>query len=339
MTMQAVVPAQRQKAAIIVQLLKSRGTDMSLSAMSDDAQVALTQALGRMGPVDRMTLSTVVSEFADALDDLALPSPRGMEGAMNSLGDKLSPSASARLTEEIARTNPDHNWTRLGELGNAELARIITAETSHIGALILSKLPVPQAAAVLGEIPGKRARRLAYMTARIDDMPAATVARIAHALAEAHCNAPEPSFAKPAVARVGDILNTTSRDRRDEVLEGLDSDDPDFAREVRATIFTFTLIPHRIEPLDVPKIIKGVDTVIMAEGLAGAIAAGGEDAEAAEYILSNMSSRMAQGLRDEIEEIGTISAEATEDAQSTIVAAIREAVDAGEIAFKMPAGT
>jgi flagellar motor switch protein FliG len=108
----------------------------------------------------------------------------------------------------------------------------------------------------------------------------------------------------------------------------LEEDDADFAEQVRKAIFTFANIPNRIDARDIPKILRNVEQPVLVVALAGAT---GALAPAAEFILANMSQRMAASLRDEGAALGKIKAKDAEEAMGAVVSAIREMESAGEI--------
>ena len=63
-----------------------------------------------------------------------------------------------------------------------------------------------------------------------------------------------------------------------------------------------------------------------------ALAAGAEaHPESTEFILNNMSKRMAESLRDEMAELGKIKAADGEDAMAAVIEAIRDLANAGTI--------
>ena len=70
---------------------------------------------------------------------------------------------------------------------------------------------------------------------------------------------------------------------------------------------------------------------MLITALAAAQALGEGFAAAAAHLLDNISQRMAQGLRDEIAERGTVRKVEGETAMSEVVAAIRAAADEGDI--------
>ena len=73
---------------------------------------------------------------------------------------------------------------------------------------------------------------------------------------------------------------------RDDMLSGLEETDAGFAEQVRRAIFTFENIPDRIEPRDIPKILREVDQAQIVNALAAAKANGQDNIS--EFILTNL---------------------------------------------------
>jgi flagellar motor switch protein FliG len=108
-----------------------------------------------------------------------------------------------------------------------------------------------------------------------------------------------------------------------------------FAKLVQRAIFTFVHIPSRINPRDVPKVTRIVDQPVMVTALAAA-ATSPELTATANFILSNMSQRMAQSLREEIQERGKVTEKDGESAQSAVISGIRALVSTGELVLTQP---
>ena len=122
---------------------------------------------------------------------------------------------------------------------------------------------------------------------------------------------------------------------RDDVLIGLDETDAGFASLVRRAIFTFENIPDRIEPRDIPKVLREVDQAQVVIALTAAKADGHE--AVAEFILSNLSGRMSDSIREEIEEAGVVKPKIGEAAMGEIIGAIRKLEASGDIELIQPA--
>lgn len=325
-----------RKAAMMVQYLLRDGQDLPLSKLSEETQLRLTRELGALHVVDRDTLDSVAREFAEELGNVALPVPGSVEGALAALDGKISPTAAARLRAETANTQGADPWAQLLALGQDKIAHILQTESTEVGAILLSKLPTGKAAEILGVIPGELARRVAYAVSRTAAVLPDAVDRIGRALSQQYCGGTAPAFVQPPSQRVGAILNSSGAQTRDQVLEGLGSEDPDFADSVRKAIFTFLDIPARLAAPDIPKILRDVPGGDLVTALAAAEAAGGPAAAVAEFLLGNMSQRMAGNLREEMAETGKIKSSEGEAAQAVIVTAIRAAADGGQITLIAP---
>ena len=127
---------------------------------------------------------------------------------------------------------------------------------------------------------------------------------------------------------MGAILNLSPAVTRDTVLAGLDDDDAEFAGRVRKAIFTWANIPRRIDLRDVPRIVREVDAMTITRALAGAA---GDNAPTVAFLLSGLSSRLADSMREEMETIGKVTAKDAEEAMNAVVAAIRRMEQAGEL--------
>lgn len=328
---------RRRKAAMVLQMLLSDGQKLSLTSLPEDVQLNLTRELASLRLIDRDTLYAVATEFADDLERVGLAAPGSVESTLKALADQISPDTAARLKSEAAGGGgAQEAWNQIIGLECKELVTIMNRESTEVAAVVLSKLPVAKAAELLGMLPGEMARRITFAVSQTASIRPDAVRRIGIAIATAHGARPIPAFSNPPVQRVGAILNSSLAATRDNVLEGLGTDDPDFADAVRKAIFTFPDIPARVAKVDIPKVVRAVDNDVLVTGLTFALAAGGRDAEAGEYILSNMSQRMADGLREEIGERGRVRKVDGEGALGTVVAAIRTAVDGGEISLIVP---
>lgn len=323
----------RRKAAIIVQMCLAEGVKPPVDLLPEDLQIELTRELGDLSLVDRQTLLTVAEEFANDLECVGLAPPTGLDAALAAMGSHLSPAALTRLRTEAARNRGLDPWAAVLALEPPAIASILRAESVEVAAVLLSKLPVSKAATTLGLLPGDTARRIAHAISRTANILPETVARIGRALAADYCGIPVPAFSHPPVERLGAILNEAQQTTRDDLLDGLVEIDPTFAESVRRAIFTFRHIPHRVRPVDIPKVLRGVDQPKLITALVAANTAGGEERASAEYILANISQRLAQTLREEMGERGRIKRQDGEEAMSAVISAIRSAEQSGEISL------
>lgn len=323
----------RQKAAIIVRLLLNDGGTAPIMSLPDHMQAALTEQIGTMRSVDRHTLRAVVEEFITLLESVGLSFPGGIDGALKMLNGQISPTAASKLRRLAGASAKADPWDRIAALEPEKLLPVLGEESVEICAVMLSKLAVSRAAELLGKLPGDRARRIAYAVSQTGDIDPETVRQIGLSLVTQLEAQPVRAFEADPVERVGAILNFSPSVTRDDVLQGLSETDEAFASQVRRAIFTFANIPDRIEGRDISKVIRGVDQVTLVTALAGAKAE--EDAKSAEFILANMSQRMAASLREEIAERSAVKDKDAEAAMTEVIIAIRGLETAGELVLKV----
>lgn len=322
---------RRAKAAIVVQFLLNEGAEVPLSSLPDDLQSELTQQLGRMRYVDRETLNTVIQEFADELDSVGMSFPGDMAGALSALDGKISPRTAARLRKEAGVRQTGDPWERINKLEEDRLAELVGGESTEIAAVMMSMIETSKAAKILARLPGDRARRISYAISMTGGVSPEAVDRIGLSLAAQLDAEPAKAFEKKPDQRVGAILNYANSAKRDELLEGLEETDKDFAEAVRKAIFTFANISERLKKIDVPKIARDVPAETLTMAIAAARTEG--DMKSVEFLLENMSKRMAGSLREDAAGL-SVNARKGELAMNQVVSAIRDLVATGEVELR-----
>ncbi|MFP7672892.1 flagellar motor switch protein FliG [Marivita sp. S0852] len=330
----AAALTRRAKAAIIVQFILKEGADVPLTSLPEDLQMQLTQLLGEMRYIDRTTMNAVIEEFAQELDSIGLSFPGDIAGALSALDGKISDQTAARLRKEAGVRQIGDPWQRIAALPKDRLQSLVNSESVQVAAVLVSKLDVSKAADLLSSLPGDVARRIAYAMSMTDAVTPDAVDRIGLSLATQLDAEPAKAFRSEPSKRVGAILNFSRAAKRDELLTALDEEDQVFAEEVRKSIFTFAHIPERMAAIDAPKITRDVEQDTLAQAIAGAVT--DADKQTCDFILSNISTRMADSLREAAADMGEVKPKQAEAAMSTIIRAVRDLSDSGEISLTMP---
>lgn len=321
---------KRAKAAVIVRLLLNEGADIPLEDLPDDLQAALTQQMGTMRLIDRDTLQATVAEFAEELEGLGLTFPKGIAGALTALDGRISEQTAKRLRKEAGVRQAGDPWDRLRSEDLDSLQRLAESESVEVAAVMLSKLDTGMAAKLLGQLPGPLARRIIYAVSQTNDIRPDAVDRIGLALAAQLDAKPVLAFEEGPIERVGEILNVSTAVTRDDVLTGLDETDAEFAQAVRKALFTFAHIPVRIDPREASKVTRAVEQNVLVTALSYALK-DEKMATAADFLLTNMSTRLADTLRETIAEGGAPTLKDGEEALTALVIAARDLAERGEI--------
>ncbi|WP_420863788.1 flagellar motor switch protein FliG [Algirhabdus cladophorae] len=323
------VLTQKQKAAVIVQLLLVNGADLDLAEMPDSMQEDLTFQLASLRRVDGATLHQVVEEFVLEFEAGGLTFPNGLPGALDALDGKIAAATAHRMRKNNNLPPPGDPWDRIAGLESEVLAEMLLEESVEVAAVVLSKIKVSKAAELLGHLPGETARRITYAVSQTGAVTPAAVERIGRSIEEQLDAIPVQAFDSGPVERIGAILNSSASDTREEVLTGLDETDKDFSDLVRKAIFTFANIATRLEARDIPKIVKVLDQDVLCT----ALAAGHQtnNVTSAEFILENMSKRMAEQLREDMAAKPKLKPADADGAMNEVVGVVRQLEADGEI--------
>lgn len=319
-----------QKAAIIVRLLLAEGLDAPVSALPHDLQSQLTQTLGSMRLVDRATMCAVVEEFVEMLEQVGLSFPDGLEGALSLLDGKLDARATQTLRALSRGQGENDPWIVVDRAEIADLLHLLTQESQLVGAVMLSKISTDKAAQILMKLPAEDAQALAINLSRTEDILPETVARIGATLAEQLGAKPSRAFTAPPSRRMGEILNVSPATLRDQLLRDVERADQGYAVGIRKALFTFQDIPARLGARDVPTVMREASTEDLMLVMA---AKQPEDQPTIDFLLENMSKRMADTLREDAVAMPPPANDAYDAAALRLAATVRRLAEAGTISL------
>ena len=319
-----------QKAAVIVHLLLREGADPGVARLSSALQRRLAKTLSSVGQVDKRALAAVASEFASQLDGENLLFPKDLRGAIRALDGVLSPNVVSDLASEMTGGTVDEiansSWDALAAMDVDSLTALLRNESPEVIAIALSKLKPVRAAAVMQRMDPDKAIAISIAFASTTDVPTDTVSRIGLSLSGSSSVTVPKAFVGDPAERVGAILNAATSSDRARVLDALDETMPPFAARVRSAVFSWENIPDRMDPRDVPRILREIenDTIMKACNA-------NPNEKVAAFLLSSISKRLAAQMREQMEEGDRPKGQDVEEARIAIAAAIRAMEERGEL--------
>ncbi|HEY8349984.1 MAG TPA: flagellar motor switch protein FliG [Clostridia bacterium] len=234
--------------------------------------------------------------------------------------NKLTVSLQVRPFEFVRKADP------------SQLLNFIQKEHPQTIALILAYLKPQQAAVVLASLPQDKqadvARRIAVM-----DRTSPEIIKEVERILEKNLSSlvTEDFTAAGGVQAIVNILNTVDRGTEKYIMETLEIEDTDLAEEIRKRMFVFEDI-LTLDNRSIQRFLREVDNNLLAVALKGATE------EVQKVIYSNMSKRLAEMIREDIEYMGPVRLKDVEEAQQKIVNIIRKLEDAGEIIISRGGG-
>lgn len=234
--------------------------------------------------------------------------------------NKLTVSLQVRPFDYVRKTDP------------TQLLNFIQGEHPQTIALILSYLKPSQASIVLSALPQDKQADVARRIATMDRTSPDVIKEVERILEKKLSSlVTEDYTAAGGVQSIVDILNSVDRGTEKFIMETLEIEDTDLAEEIKRRMFVFEDI-LTLDGRAIQRFLREVDNNQLAVALKGAT----DDVQ--RLIFSNMSKRLSEMIKEDLEFMGPVRLKDVEEAQQKIVNIIRKLEDAGEIVISRGGG-
>ncbi|MEM9147638.1 MAG: FliG C-terminal domain-containing protein [Pseudomonadota bacterium] len=320
---------RQQKAAIVIGVLGPEAAGPLLERLDENSLRGFAAGMARLKRIEPEVVNSVIREFLHELDRADSTIRGGLKLARGLLERHLDESTLTRILDGVDAPSVHNVWRKLAKVSEDAIAEFLKREHPQTAAVVLSKLSSEQAAGVLSRFPPDRARDVVMGITKTQNLDPRVIETIGASVSRdflAGQNA-DGQRRDPA-EQVGAIMNFTAAEVRTHVLDSIAEGQPDFAEEIKRKMFTFEDIPSRVETRDISAIVRNAEPDVLLRALAGS-----KDSmpESVDFILGNISSRMAEQLRENMGEIGKVRRKECEAAQNEIIMVIRGMVDRAEI--------
>jgi flagellar motor switch protein FliG len=315
------LPAIRKAAVFLLSLDKPVAAKV-LAKMEPPMVEAVTVEIARLNEVDPDEQNAVFDEF------LQMRRRQGGErGGMDTVRELIEQSLGEGAGALLENVRQSIQSVPFGFLQRADPENLVAfiAEDPQTIALILSHLPPHHAAAVLNGLAAEKQVEIIRRVAMMEQTSPEVIQEVEHGLEERLASIVNQQFESAGgVGAVAEMLNVTDRATERAILENLEQEDPDLVEQIRRLMFVFDDLT-KLDDRSIQAVFKNVETSQWALALKGA------SEELKEKVFTNMSSRAATMLKEEIEYLGPVRLSAVEQAQQQIVDVVRRLEDAGEV--------
>ncbi|QRG65498.1 flagellar motor switch protein FliG [Brevibacillus choshinensis] len=315
----------RQKAAI---LLISLGPEISAQVfkhLREDEIEQLTLEIANVRKVDTDEKDKILAEFHQIAVAKEVISQGGITYAkeilQKALGETKAMDIINRLTANL-QVRP-FDFARKADPG--QILNFIQNEHPQTIALVLSYLEAQQAAMILSALPQERQAEVAKRIAMMDSTSPEVIAQVEQVLEQKLSATVTQDYTQAGgIEAIVAVLNGVDRGTERTILDSLEIQDPELAEEIKKRMFVFEDIAT-LDNRSIQRVIRDVENADLQLSLKVS------SEEVREVIFRNMSKRMADTFKEEMEFMGPVRLRDVEEAQSRIVAIIRRLEEAGEI--------
>lgn len=321
--------SKQQKAAILLHVLMGAGATPDLDNVSTDSLKNIVDTMATFGDVDRQTVDLVILEFLSELQEFGISMNSGLEDTLASLKGHVGDKALENIRKAYVRSPSVDVWTRIASAEVTQLRECLATEHLQITATVLSKIPSTMAAEILGSLEPAEARSVMLAIVNAHEIKPEVIELIGQSISETLFSEEGPTvFEKTPVERAGDIMNFAQSEIRDRLMEDFGQNDPETAERIRKVMFTFPDIPDRVLPRDISAVTRTVAPDILMRALKGAETS---SPEVVEFILSSLSSRISEQMREELGESEVVKKKDGETAMNEVILGIRQLESDGAI--------
>ncbi len=321
-----------QKAAILLIALGPEKSSLIFKHLKEEEIEDLTLEIANTKSVTPQVKEKVINEFYEvclAQQYIAeggigyakelLEKALGADKAMDVIG-KLTASLQVKPFEFVKKTDA------------SQLLNFIQDEHPQTIALILSYLSAGQAATILGALVPEKQAEVARRIATMDRTSPDVIKEVEKVLESKLASLVNQDYTIiGGVDAVVEILNTVDRGTEKHIMETLEVEEPELADEIRKKMFVFEDI-LLLDDRAIQRVLRDVDNNDLA------IACKGSTEEVQNAIFSNMSKRLAEMIREDMEFMGPVRMKDVEEAQQKIVNIIRKLEDSAEIVISRGGG-
>ena len=314
-----------QKAAAVIVSLGAEKASLLYQFMDSADIEQLTLEVARLGMLDAQQTEDVLTEFYQNCMTNKAITEGGLEYARTVLEKAFGSQAATSLLEKVTKSLKNREFAFLDKADVKSLYSALQNERPQTMALVLSYVDPSKAAGVVEQLSPERQVRVVEAIATMESASPSAIKIIEAEMERKFSNMLTTSNVKlGGVDYVADIMNNLDRSSEKAIFARLGVNNADLAEEIRKRMFVFEDI-ITLDDRSVQRVIANCDQRDVVLALKSA------NGEVSNKLFMNMSARMAEAVRDDLEITTNVRMKDVEDAQQRIVGVIRDLEERNEI--------
>ncbi|NLM42486.1 MAG: flagellar motor switch protein FliG [Clostridiales bacterium] len=314
-----------QKAAILLIAIGPEKSAQVFKHLKEEDIEQLTLEIANMRTVAPEEKEEVLEEFYQMCLAQEYLSEGGISYAKEILERALGSQKALDVINRLTASLQVRPFDFVRKADASQLLNFIQGEHPQTIALILSYIKPQQASAILSALPQEKQADVTRRIAMMDRTSPEVIKEIERVLERKLSSMISQDYTSAGgIEAVVDILNSVDRGTEKNILETLELQDVELAEQIKKRMFVFEDI-ITLDNRSIQRVIREVENGDWALALKSA------SEEVANAVFSNMSKRLAEMIKEDMEFMGPVRLRDVEEAQQKIVNIIRKLEDAGEI--------
>ena len=315
-------------AAVMVMLLGEQQASGILSQLDPDELHLLGEKMIALGDIGPEAIVQAISGFVEKTEALGINAYGRLNQVRSLMTRAVGEVKADSLMERIAPDAPQVAALELARcLTPRAIAPLIRGEHPQAIAVLLVQLRADVAAEVLHTLPADQQSQVVHRIATLGPVASEAIAMLeellASRIAQFHGKA-ALSLGGPREA--ADIINSSGKEAERRIMPEIARRDKQLARRIENEMFKFEHL-FSLDAQSMGALLREVESDVLINALKGT------GAPQREVFFAAMSSRAADGVRDEIAARGRLKMADVVDAQKAMVTIARRLAAEGVIAF------
>jgi flagellar motor switch protein FliG len=291
--------------------------------LDDDEIRDISHAMSTLGTIDAENVETMMVEFVSKMSTTG-----ALMGNFDSteriLGGFLTKERVTQIMEEIRGPAGRNMWEKLSNVQEQVLANYLKNEYPQTVAVVLSKIRPEHAARVLAILPDEFALDVVKRMLTIESVQKDIIERVEETLRTEFMSNLSQTRRRDAHEVMAEIFNNFDRQTETRFITSLEEENRESAERIKALMFTFDDL-IKLDSASAQTLMRNVDKDKLGIALKSA------NEEVRNFFFTNMSSRAAKMLQDDMAAMGPVRLRDVDEAQALLVNLAKDLAAKGEI--------
>ena len=312
-----------ERAAVLMLALGEQYGGKIFSMLDDDELREISIVMASLGTIESDEVEQLLLEFVSRMS--ASGALLGnYDSAERLLQQYLPKDRVGGIMDEIRGPAGRNMWEKLANVQEEVLANYLKNEYPQTVAVVLSKLRAEHAARVLAILPEDFALDVVNRMLIMESVQKEVIERVEQTLRTEFMSNLSQTRRRDLHEVMAEIFNNFDRQTETRFITALEVDNRDAAERIKALMFTFDDLV-KLDTGSAQTLMRSIDKDKLAIALKGATE------PVRQFFFSNMSTRAAKMLVDDMQEMGPVRLRDVDEAQGLLVNIAKDLAAKGEI--------
>ncbi|MGO5053701.1 flagellar motor switch protein FliG [Lachnospiraceae bacterium LCP25S3_G4] len=317
--------APEQKAAAVVISLGVDKASQIYKYLNESDIEKLTVAVAKLGHLEAQQTEAVLDDFYKTCLTQKVVTDGGLEYARTVLEKAFGESTASSLLDKVTKSLKSRSFDFTRKCDNKSLFSLLQHERAQTIALVLSYGDSDKTAALIEELPKEKRLQVVECIARMESASPEAIKIVEEELKNKFSSILTTDYTiVGGIDYIADVMNNMDRSNEKLIFDELGKKDAELTDIIRKKMFVFEDI-ITMDDRSIQRFVRECDMRDLVYALKNA------NEQISTIIFSNMSVRMAESIRSDLEITVNVRLRDVEEAQQRIVNTIRKLEEEGEL--------